>query len=98
MPERAALVDLYTSTNGDGWRYQNWPIENWPIQEYLNWLTSAHPCTWSGVTCVREEELNDIYEGPVVYLSLMGNGLMGPLPDSIGAMTSLKYVSQQSCH
>ncbi len=40
MPERAALVDLFAATNGQGWSVRT------------NWLSSTiHPCSWFGVGC-----------------------------------------------
>ena len=39
LQERAALVDLYLSTTGDGWTTRD------------GWLTGAHPCAWFGVAC-----------------------------------------------
>ena len=39
MPERQALVDLYSSTFGPGWTTNT------------NWLTKTNPCSWYGVTC-----------------------------------------------
>jgi hypothetical protein len=39
LPERAALVDLYTSTNGNRWTTRT------------NWLSSGHPCTWFRIGC-----------------------------------------------
>ncbi len=40
MPERSALVDLYTSTNGYAWLSKS------------NWLSAVHPCSWFGVSCL----------------------------------------------
>ena len=39
MPERAALVDLYTATAGTAWANST------------RWLTSVSLCNWTGVTC-----------------------------------------------
>ena len=66
MPERAALVDLWSSTYGPGWLTST------------NWLSSATPCSWAGVSCATVSG-----SLAVVALSLPSNGLVGTLPSSI---------------
>jgi hypothetical protein len=79
MPERAALVDLYTSTNGDGWTHNT------------NWLSSVHPCGqfsmgWLGVVCESP------IDSTLHTLILGSNGLAGTIPVSISKLTSLMYL------
>ncbi|RAK00123.1 putative secreted protein (Por secretion system target) [Larkinella arboricola] len=49
-----------------------------------NWLTGDSPCGWYGVTC------ND--SGQVVQLQLPRNQLIGPIPSSLAALTSLQLL------
>jgi hypothetical protein len=94
MPERAALVDLFTSTSGPSW-----------TQSTL-WLSSASPCTWLGVSCASgvvtalqlgENGLAGTIPSTISALSglltlrLFGNALTGTLPSSIGSLTRLQY-------
>ncbi len=48
-----------------------------------NWATDDFPCSWYGVTCTGSS-LTD--------LSLGNNNLAGPLPTSLGNLTSLEYL------
>ena len=64
---RTALMDLYTATGGASWKNNS------------GWGTSAHYCTWFGVSCPLHTT-RDITE-----INLSGNGLSGPLPATIGA-------------
>lgn len=49
--QRAALVDLYTSTNGTGWTNS------------AGWLT-GDPCTdlWSGVACIVGDSIEPVIQ------------------------------------
>ena len=51
LAERAALLDFYASTGGGSW-----------VASSAGWMTSAHPCTWSGVRCQSGSSTT----GPVV--------------------------------
>ena len=44
LQERPALVELYTATiySPSGWNVST------------GWLSSSHPCSWSGVTCTGQ--------------------------------------------
>ncbi len=48
--------------------------------DHTGWLVNPNPCTWQGVTCSA---------GHVTGLDLQNNHINGPLPDSIGSLTSL---------
>ena len=85
--ELAALSDLYFATNGtSSWiRTTGWAT--------LTTSTPTDPCEdgWFGVTC-------DEGGGHVTGLDLttagyvLGNGLVGPLPESLGNLTRIKVL------
>lgn len=82
--EMLALHDLYHSTNGYDWTYNNW-----------NFSSTANPCTdyWIGVTCDLPEPYNVYY---VKSLQLSYNNLLGTLPPSLSNLnqcTSLDFTS-----
>ena len=54
---------------------------NWTNK--TNWLTGCTPCGWYGVTCTN---------GRVTRLNLIGNSLVGTLPASLSALTSLQSL------
>eukprot|EP01064_Diplonema_japonicum_P020312 TRINITY_DN2955_c0_g2_i2.p1 TRINITY_DN2955_c0_g2~~TRINITY_DN2955_c0_g2_i2.p1 ORF type:complete len:711 (+),score=187.73 TRINITY_DN2955_c0_g2_i2:54-2186(+) len=75
----AALQDLYTSTNGHGWRHNT------------NWMNGKDPCDgsapWYGVTCVKvtERTLQKLWtKVGVTAIQLPSNNLTGPIPPSLG--------------
>ena len=72
--ERAALVALYKSANGDYWRNH---------QDWLSWWKS--PCHWEGVVC-RGDSLTAYVTG----LRLERNRLSGSIPPELGQLSNLK--------
>jgi len=54
---------------------------NWTRK--TNWLTGCTPCGWQGVTCTN---------GRVTAINLIGNNLVGTLPASLSALTSLQSL------
>ena len=99
--ERAALVALYDSTNGDSWT------------NHSNWKTDD-PCTnqWYGVTCsddngtvVSIDMYNNHLNGSIpteignlvnlTDLKLGYNQLSGSIPGQIGNLTNLEHLSLQ---
>lgn len=66
--ECRALVQLYYDTRGQSWLKQD------------NWLQSATPCSWFGVSCDA---------GRVSSIVLPENGLVGILPDGLTALSAL---------
>lgn len=75
--ERAALIDLFFSTNGAGWVNRS------------GWLGPEETeCTWSGVQCRAVDEDH----ATVIALYLRNNGLTGTLPASLVQLRSLQYL------
>ncbi|WP_083928233.1 FG-GAP-like repeat-containing protein [Spirosoma panaciterrae] len=91
-----ALVDLYTATNGPGWKYKT------------GWLQGCNPCGWAGVYCDGENRVTSILlQGnqmvgtlPASFSALNklsvilldGNQLKGPLPSSLSNFSNLIYL------
>ena len=76
--EFAALKDLFLSTNGAGWTNKtNWPT-TWPAT-----ATAAQMGTWFGIA---------VGSGDVITIQMPGNNLNGPMPASLGNLTSLKNL------
>lgn len=100
--EYQALVDLYNSTNGDGWTNKT----NW-----LNGTTSADFGTWYGVK-VASGDVTEIklignnLSGPIpeslgnlnrlIYIHLIDNHLTGEIPSSLGNLQSLNHLKLYS--
>ena len=93
--ECQALATLFRATNGPFW------------QARTNWLQTATPCSWYGVTCaaghVNQLNLpNNNLAGilpaalgnlPALQrLDLHGNDLAGPLPAALGNLSALQYL------
>jgi Leucine-rich repeat (LRR) protein len=93
--EWSALVDLYNSTNGDGW------------SDKTNWLDdSVSECTWNGVNCDGTNNVirlilnsNNLIGtipaslGNFAFLEglwLQWNDLSGPIPPALENLTSLE--------
>jgi Leucine-rich repeat (LRR) protein len=76
--ERAALIDLYNSTNGAGWTNRT----NWRNAGDTDFNEPGTECTWYGVTCNGEQNT-------VLQVNLDTNNLVGTLPASLGDLTNL---------
>ncbi|GAB2921634.1 S8 family peptidase [Rheinheimera gaetbuli] len=63
-----ALVELFYDTQGQHWNNNE------------NWLLTATPCSWHGVSCSN---------GRVTDISLAGNNLNGQLPSALNQLTAL---------
>jgi len=93
--ERQALVALYDSTNGPGWKNKT------------GWKTESDPCAWYGVTCSNGHvnNVNLFYNqlsgtippeiGNLVYLKelwLGGYQLTGSIPSEIWNLVNLRVL------
>ena len=82
VPDSLVLIDLYNSTNGDGW------INKWDITQPVN--------TWFGVTLSEDGcrvvclDLDGVADCALSNTS--GNNLEGTLPKSIGQLSSLQRL------
>ncbi|MDQ1355247.1 MAG: hypothetical protein QG657_5557, partial [Acidobacteriota bacterium] len=85
--ERAALIALFNSTNGDAWS----DLNGWKTPP-LHTDGFAMPGTedrWEGIT---------VSEDHVVYLSLDNNQLMGDIPSELGNLTNLQGLRLNRNH
>jgi len=83
--QRAALLDLYHNTQGEGWIMNG----NWG---------EGDPCNdrWWGCHC---EESAAVKGQPLLTaLSLHGNGMNGTIPESFGKLTHLTSLNLKSNH
>jgi Leucine-rich repeat (LRR) protein len=79
--QRAALTDLFHSTNGVHWR------------NHSNWISSDNFCVWFGVECIPSSCISNLTSNcRVTGLRLPSNQLQGLIPSTIGALTNLLYV------
>jgi Leucine-rich repeat (LRR) protein len=77
--ERQALLDLYQSTNGDGWYFRDgW---NGP---------AGTECSWMFVAC---DDAGAHVTGLDFMTYRLSNGLAGPLPPSLANLTHLEVLS-----
>ncbi len=75
--ERAALLDLYTSTNGAAWTNS------------AGWNGAAGTeCSWHGITCGGSAGQNS-----VIFIELSSNNLSGTLPTSLGNLPNLQVFT-----
>jgi len=82
--ERAALIDLYNSTNGDSWiDNSGWKLAPLAADGFAMPGTEG---TWHGVTC-------DIAGEHVDKIVLASNNLMGSIPPELGSLTNLSYLN-----
>jgi len=84
--DRAGLIALYNSTNGDSWS-DNGGWKNPPLHEY-GFALPGTECVWYGVVCTGDS---------VTVLNLFDNQLTGSIPAELGNLTSLHtlYLSNQ---
>jgi len=79
--ERAALIALYNSTNGDGWlNNAGWKGNN-PEPDGFSEVGSEG--TWYGVTVNGDH---------IIYICLISNQLTGTIPPELGNLTSLQTL------
>eukprot|EP00656_Telonema_subtile_P046604 TRINITY_DN530_c0_g1_i1.p1 TRINITY_DN530_c0_g1~~TRINITY_DN530_c0_g1_i1.p1 ORF type:complete len:146 (-),score=46.83 TRINITY_DN530_c0_g1_i1:90-527(-) len=76
--ELTALVDLYHSAGGTGWRRSD------------SWLSDTDYCSWYGVVCHNTTEGTG---AKIKQFSLYDNLLVGTVPASLGALTRVEYFA-----
>jgi len=80
--ERQALYDLYVSTDGDDWKYQDGDDGHWNFTD-----PDANPCSssdpWQGLNCtfISSESSSYYY---ISEITLSDYNLQGTIPESIG--------------
>jgi Leucine-rich repeat (LRR) protein len=74
-----ALVHLYQSTGGKHWLRDT------------NWL-DGDVCHWHGVTCTAKMKAQGVYQQQITMLGLVGLGLHGQIPASIGDLSDLHLL------
>jgi len=81
--ERAALIALYNSTNGDKWNYN----EGWKTPPLAGdgFALPGTENTWHGITC-------DPGNTTVLSIDLQGMGLSGTLPSELGNLVNLCHL------
>ena len=81
--ERQALHDLYTSTNGDDWIYQDGDLGHWNFTDPdVNPCSSSDP--WQGLNCTVLSSEPDSYYYYISDIMLSDYNLRGTIPESIG--------------
>ena len=95
---RAALVDLYNSTNGNQWTTStNWcsdePINSWygVSGEYGGWQIYTIDLQENNLSGTLPSSIGDLTE--LHTLSLSNNNLNGALPETLGNCINLQYLS-----
>lgn len=82
---RKALIDLYNSTDGDRWTWND------------NWCSDLPLSEWYGITTNKEAGISD--DDGVARIALSNNNLTGTLPSSIGLLSGGRIgVSLSSNH
>lgn len=71
LAECDALAALFKETNG------------WEWTDNTDWLETASPCSWTGVTC---------RDGSVTELYLFSNNLAGKIPPELGNLKNLEWL------
>lgn len=79
--ERYALVLLYFATQGDDWVSCSMADEGCSQR----WLSDEHHCQWYGVSCNKAKHVTKVV--------MKNNGLKGPLPSEVFALSSLARLS-----
>ena len=82
--ERQALYDLYASTNGDDWIYQDGDMGHWNFTDPdVNPCSSSDP--WQGLNCsTTSSTVSSYYYISEIELSYYN--LQGTIPNSIGRL------------
>jgi hypothetical protein len=91
--ERHALYDLYVSTNGYDWIYQDGDAGHWNFTDLdVNPCLSSDP--WQGLNCTMLSSDTSNYYYYISEIKLSEYNLRGIIPESIG-----NYITSfQLCH
>jgi hypothetical protein len=93
--ERQALHDLYTSTNGDDWIYQDGDLGHWNFSDPdVNPCLSSDP--WQGLNCTVISTNTSSYYYHISDIMLSDYNLRGTIPESIGIY--MPVISSFSLH
>ncbi len=98
--ELSSLRELYFSTNGDHWQWQD-PLNYGPIWAF-NSSNQQDPCAdlslgylaaWQGIVCSSPPENCTLpsWNCSITVIDLTTYALFGTLPSSIGDLTALQY-------
>jgi len=82
LVQRYVLALFYYNTLGDDW---NTCFAEAPLCPESNWMSSAHECSWFGISCDENNKVTEI--------KFESNNVAGFLPDEISALSSLKVLS-----
>ena len=81
--ERQALYDLYASTNGDDWTYQDGDLGHWNFTDPdVNPCSSSDP--WQGLNCTVISTNTSSYYYHISQIMLSEYHLRGTISESIG--------------
>jgi Leucine rich repeat len=88
---RLGLAALYYSNGGDDWTNKE------------NWLSSESHCSWHGVQCCKEDDLNYVLKGcqgdardTIVFLDLRGNNVSRNLTNVFAFLQDLRSLDLSS--
>lgn len=88
---RLGLAALYYSNGGDDWTNKD------------NWLSSETHCSWHGVQCCKEDDLNYLLKGcqgdardTIVYLDLRGNNVSKNLTNIFAFLGDVRSLDLSS--
>ena len=79
--ERYVLVLFYFATQGDEWG----SCSTGDLSCSKRWLSDEHHCNWDGVSCNKAKYVTKIV--------MKNNGLKGPLPSEVSALSALARLS-----
>ena len=89
--ERQALHDLYASTNGDQWIYQDADGGHWNFTDPdVNPCSSSDP--WQGLNCTVISSVSNSYYYHISEIILLEYNLRGTIPESIGMYMQITFV------
>lgn len=85
-----ALYDLYNATDGGSWQWRDGTFAGNP----WSFTAQCNPCVqrWQGVNCSSDASAGFVH---VTELRLIGLGLFGPLPSSLGNLSQLNVLDLQ---